>query len=151
MSFIDSSFRLALSGAKKLTSYGLSRIQTTIGGPVLGEAYAEKMLHLNQDRSGIDERFVTLSLVLDQRQQGAPIGPERWQESVKTYQSLELAVADNPNHVLVVVGEPGAEKSTLANHFARHLADNDLRDKNSPIPFLVALRKYESGKSDPPG
>ena len=108
--------------------------------------YAEKVLKLTQDRSGIDERFVTLSLVLDQRQQGAPIGPERWQESVKTYQSLERAVTDNPNHELVVVGEPGAGKSTLASHFARHLANIALKDKNSPVPFLVALREYESSK-----
>ena len=108
-------------------------------------AYAEKVLHLTQDRSGIDERFVTLSLVLDQRQQGAPTGPERWKESVKTYQSLERAVTDNPNHELVVVGEPGAGKSTLASHFARHLANIALKDKNSPVPFLVALREYESG------
>ena len=108
------------------------------------QTYTEKVLKLTQDRSGIDERFVTLSLVLDQRQQGAPTGPERWKESVKTYESLSSAVDDNPNHDLVVVGEPGSGKSTLASHFARLLVTNVLTDKNNPVPFLVALREYEN-------
>ena len=139
-------FVVVVSKRKRLLSFcNVVAVALTRMSASSWRTYAEKVLKLTQDRSGIDERFVTLSLVLDQRQQGAPIGPERWQESVKTYQSLELAVTDNPNHELVVVGEPGAGKSTLASHFARHLANIALKDKNSPVPFLVALREYESG------
>jgi len=88
----------------------------------------------------LDERFVSLTLLLDQGEE-ATGGPRFQAQERERYRSLDEALRDRDETALVVLGPPGCGKSTLLRHYHQVLAPA-ARAGEGPLPFFVALNRY---------
>jgi NACHT domain len=82
----------------------------------------------------IDKLYVTPSL--------RPDGPDQRPSKLSLPQVVRRA------YRTVVLGPPGAGKSTLAQKIAYELSADQWKPDASPVPFIVILRKYEERKVD---
>ncbi len=103
-------------------------------------------------RYQLDERFVRLTLMLDQGSaaqqrfavQGAP----------RRYSDLRQVLAEEPSHTLVLLGDPGAGKSTLLRRLEMDCVADTLRQpdngatvRSNVITLSVSLAEYGLGLS----
>jgi predicted NACHT family NTPase len=75
--------------------------------------YASRIAQWSDARFALDQRFVQLTLLLDQGE--AATGP-RWQ-AAERFQNLHEVLAKVPDPALVLLGPPGSGKSTLLRHY----------------------------------
>ncbi len=64
--------------------------------------------------------------------------------SQNTKQPLELVDFLKKTERVVVLGQPGGGKSTLANKICVDLASGQADTASAPVPFLIVLREYET-------
>lgn len=99
----------------------------------------------SDERYQLDERFVDLSLLVDLGEEAAV---ERWQVKEHRYQSLDAALADQPDPAFVVLGAPGSGKSTLLRHHELGIMLDGLRGTTERISIYVPLSRYGSRDDD---
>lgn len=99
----------------------------------------------SDERYALDERFVDLSLLIDLGED-APM--ERWRLQERRYQSLDAALADQPDRTFVVLGAPGSGKSTLLRHHELGMMLDGLRGATERISVFVPLSRYGSRDDD---
>jgi formylglycine-generating enzyme required for sulfatase activity len=107
--------------------------------PVLESYRLGRVAAWTDPRFALDERFVGLSLLVDQGE-AAPTG--RWQARPERFEELAdvLAAVDDP--ALVLLGPPGSGKSTLLRHFELTQALLGLEEPTNPLTFFVPLQQY---------
>ena len=110
------------------------------------EDYLTRCIADAERQPAVDERFVALSLLIDRRVNGKATGPERFTVERGRYDSLQEALDDNEDCELVIVGPPGAGKSTLCARLRLQLCRAAVMEQPVPLPFLVHLGDY--GKDD---
>ena len=95
-------------------------------------------------RYQLDERFVRLTMLLDQGSEAQ----QRFTEH-KRFSDLRDVLAEETAHTLVLLGDPGAGKSTLLRRLEMDTAVDALRDANQHIlTFFVNLAEYGVGRRD---
>jgi formylglycine-generating enzyme required for sulfatase activity len=99
----------------------------------------------SDERYQLDERFVDLSLLVDL---GEDAPTERWQLKERRYQSLDAALADQPDPAFVVLGAPGSGKSTLLRHHELGIMLDGLRGATERISLYVPLSRHGSRDDD---
>lgn len=99
----------------------------------------------SDERYALDERFVDLSLLVDL---GEDAPTERWRLQERRYQSLDAALADQPDRAFVVLGAPGSGKSTLLRRHELGLMLDGLRGATERISVFVPLSRYGSRDDD---
>lgn len=99
----------------------------------------------SDERYQLDERFVDLSLLIDL---GEDAPTERWRVQERRYQSLDAALADQPDPAFVVLGAPGSGKSTLLRHHELGIMLDGLRGTTERISIYVPLSRYGSRDDD---
>ena len=103
-------------------------------------------------RHALDQRFVRLTLLLDQGEDAQ--GP-RWQEH-RQFQRLRDVVDKLPDQALVLLGPPGSGKSTLLRHYELDQAQAALDQgctadpDQAPLTLFVSLSAYKPDKPDQP-
>jgi formylglycine-generating enzyme required for sulfatase activity len=111
--------------------------------------YLECVTRWSQERYTLDKRFVHLTLLVDQGEDGP--GP-RWQPGSETFHDLAEVLAHVPEQAVVVLGPPGSGKSTLLRHFELDCArvalagqaSYDLRQ--APMTFFVPLNDFKPAR-----
>ncbi|MBK8539267.1 MAG: SUMF1/EgtB/PvdO family nonheme iron enzyme [Ardenticatenia bacterium] len=99
----------------------------------------------SDERYQLDERFVDLSLLIDL---GEDAPTERWRLQERRYQSLDAALAEQPDPAFVVLAAPGAGKSTLLRHHELRMMLDGLRGATERISVFVPLSRYGSRDDD---
>jgi len=91
-------------------------------------------------RYRLDERFVRLTLLLDQGEDQ----PGRWAAQPEQFSDLRNVLARETSHTLVLLGVPGAGKSTLLRRLEMDVAADALRknEKNGLLTFFTSLAEY---------
>ena len=95
----------------------------------------------SQPRYRLDERFVDLSLLVDQ---GEDQVGDRWAVEFSRFSDLRDAMTEVSSPCLVLLGSPGSGKSTLLRRLELDVAVSGLRDGSSTITFFLPLNRYES-------
>jgi len=90
-----------------------------------------------QPRYRLDERFVTLSLLVDAGEESAA---GRWQAQPKRYTDLGALLDEVEAPAVVVLGPPGSGKSTLLRHFELERAVAGVRGEGA-LTFFVQLNR----------
>ena len=119
-------------------------LERVAGSPVASfDGYVARCIADAERKPSVDTRFVALSLLKDLRSRGAPTGPERFAIEPARYEGLQEALDDNPDRELVLVGPPGAGKSTLCARLRLEMARAATRvGPDAGLPFLVHLGSY---------
>jgi len=108
--------------------------------PVL-EAYRRgRVAEWSDPRYDLDERFVALSLLVDQGEQSTA---GRWQAHEQRYGSLRALLEEVGDPAMVLLGPPGSGKSTILRHFELTAALAGLGDPDAPLTFFVQLSRYK--------
>lgn len=94
----------------------------------------------SQPRYQLDNRFVQLSLLIDQ---GEEVQGPRWQEK-RRFDDLRAVLAETPDAALVLLGAPGSGKSTLLRRLELDLAVDLLRDEGDHLTFFIQLNQYRA-------
>jgi formylglycine-generating enzyme required for sulfatase activity/class 3 adenylate cyclase len=99
----------------------------------------------SQPHYRLDGRFVALTLLVDQGEDGAS---GRWAAKQERYSDLAALVAGVPEPAVVVLGPPGSGKSTLLRHLELDKAIAALRgeDDRDTVTFFVQLNQYRAGE-----
>jgi formylglycine-generating enzyme required for sulfatase activity len=97
----------------------------------------------------LDERFVRLSMLLDQ----GPTAQQRWliqgHVGSKRFDDLRTVLDEETSPVIVLLGDPGAGKSTLLRRLEMDIAVESLRNTRAHrLPFYVSLAEYGVGLPD---
>lgn len=136
----DGSRRLRISSASLAAA----------GGYPVSELVAYRLSRVaewSQPRYRLDERFVRLSLLLDE---GTSPGA-RWQRQEQRIDSLRSALESESAPAMVLLGPPGSGKSTLLRSLELEIAEEALRDgvdAGLPLTFYTTLGRY---RADAPG
>ena len=93
----------------------------------------------SKPRYRLDERFVELSLLVDQGEQSSA---GRWKAQETRYAGLRDILADVKEPCIVLVGPPGSGKSTLLRHFELVTAIDGLREAGERATLLFHLNQY---------
>jgi class 3 adenylate cyclase len=111
--------------------------------PVL-EAYRRgRIAEWTGPRWELDDRFVALSLLVDQ---GEDAAGDRWAAKGERYTSLEALLAGVDAPVLVLLGPPGCGKSTILRHLELSLSLQGLDDASVPYTFFIQLNQYQAAR-----
>ncbi|MFQ5459156.1 MAG: NACHT domain-containing protein, partial [Anaerolineae bacterium] len=119
--------RLARLPVTDLTTYRLARIA-----------------EWSRPQYRLDERFVDLTLLVDR---GEDADCERWQAQPERLGSLRELLAEVPDPAFVVLGSPGAGKSTMLRRLELDLAVAGLREATRAVPFMVHLGTHRPPRS----
>lgn len=111
------------------------------------DATAYRLIRLaewSQPRYQLDNRFVSLTMWVDQGEQAAT---DRWLAAPERYDDLGALMRAVPDTALVVLGPPGSGKSTLLRRLELDLAIEALRagaarDVAAPLTWFVPLNQY---------
>ncbi len=98
-------------------------------------------------RYELDERFVELSLLVDQGEESTS---GRWQAKEKRYGSLGSLLAEVSDPALVILGTPGSGKSTLLRRLELEYALAGLEAPDAPLTFFVPLGQYKAARPGEP-
>lgn len=98
-------------------------------------------------RHRIDERFVELTLLLDRGAQG---GASRWRAEAERYDDLLRVMAEVQDPALVLLGPPGAGKSSLLQHLELDLCLAGLRGEIDRVSLYVPLGGFMGDGGPPP-
>jgi formylglycine-generating enzyme required for sulfatase activity len=99
-------------------------------------------------RHALDERFVGLTLLVDQ---GEDATGERWLGRHERFTNLREVLTDVADPALVLIGPPGCGKSTLLRRFETDAAAAGLRGGDQVVTFFVSLNAYRgAAPGDPP-
>jgi formylglycine-generating enzyme required for sulfatase activity len=107
----------------------------------------------SDERYALDQRFVQLTLLLDQ---GEDTPGPRWQRGSATLHDLGEVLAQVPEPAVVVLGPPGSGKSTLLRHYELDCARAALAGQagddlsQTPLTFFVSLYDYKPASADAP-
>src|SRR4029453_17444339 len=105
----------------------------------------------SDERYALDKRFVQLTLLLDQGEDGQGL---RWQRMSETLHDLEEVLARVPELAVVVLGPPGSGKSTLLRHYELDCARQALAGQagadlsQTPVTFFVSLSDYKPASAN---
>ncbi|MEU7868046.1 NACHT domain-containing protein [Dactylosporangium sp. NPDC049140] len=96
----------------------------------------------NQKFVPIDAIYVDPQLISDD--------PSRFVLPKSDQSRVDLTLFDliDYGYRVVVLGDPGAGKSTLAQRLTNLLSRHQVRTEPTPIPVIVTLRKYEQAKQE---
>ncbi len=113
------------------------------------EAYRlARIAEWSQPRYRLDQRFVALSLLVDQ---GESTAGGRWQVATRRFDRLADVLDAVAEPAVVVLGPPGAGKSTLLRRFELDLACGALRGAHDHVTCFVPLNHYRAPLGgDPP-
>ena len=102
----------------------------------LTEYRAARLAEWSQERYHLDQRFVALTLMVDQ-------GPEmegvRWRADPRRFDDLRDVLDEVVDPAVVVLGPPGSGKTTLLRRLELDLALDGLRGKHDGVTFWVPL------------
>jgi len=91
-------------------------------------------------RYQLDERFVRLTMLLQGDQGWQPHGDTR------RFSDLRDVLAEEASHTLVLLGDPGAGKSTVLRRLEMDVASDALREPSQQtLTFFVSLAEYGHG------
>lgn len=111
------------------------------------DATAYRLIRLaewSQPRYQLDNRFVSLTMWVDQGERAAT---DRWVAAPERYDDLGVLMRVVPDPAIVVLGPPGSGKSTLLRRLELDLAIDALRagpaaDAAAPLTWFVPLNQY---------
>lgn len=104
--------------------------------PVSIQEYLLKRAAAWQGRPHLDQRFIDLSLWLDMK--GEP-GKSPPTETNRHFATIEDALSELEDRLVVLVGQPGSGKTTLLRHLDYTAARDAAVGQNDKVPFLVRL------------
>ncbi len=115
--------------------------------------YQRAVKQLSGPRYQLDDRFVQLTLLLDQGVDA--LGPRFVAEGDREkYHSLGTLLSEAGENAFVLLGKPGSGKTTLLRRLQLERAwsalDSPGRSAAGPIPFFVTLNAYRSGRPGQP-
>lgn len=110
----------------------------------LAEYRLSRIATWSQPRHRLDERFVGLSLWLDQGENAQP--GSRWRPEARRFDGLDKVLADRDEAALVLLGAPGTGKSTLLRRLELDTAIAGLQGDEKPITFFASLSQYPGGE-----
>ena len=103
-----------------------------------------RLAEWSQPRYQLDNRFVSLSMWVDQGEQAT----DRWVAAPERYDDLGVLIRAVPDPALVVLGPPGSGKSTLLRRLELDLAIDALRagdaGAGAPLTWFVPLNQYRA-------
>jgi hypothetical protein len=123
---------------------------TAVPADALSRYYQEQIKLLSGSRYQIDNRFVQLTLLVDQGPdaQGLRFVPD---ERRGKYNSLQTLLAEVQERALVLLGRPGCGKTTLLRRLQLERAWAGPEVAGEQIPFFVPLNSYRGARlADPP-
>jgi formylglycine-generating enzyme required for sulfatase activity/class 3 adenylate cyclase len=108
-----------------------------------------RLAEWSQPRYQLDNRFVALTLLVDQGEQAAR---DRWVAAPERYDDLRELLGAVPDPAVVLLGPPGSGKSTLLRRLELDLAIASLRAEAEVVSWFVPLGQYrpDSVGGDPP-
>ena len=115
----------------------------------LDEYRLQRIAEWSQARYALDNRFVNLTLLLDQ---GQDAKDGRWREppAKQAFKDLRSILAALPDHpALVVLGAPGSGKSTLLRRLQMDESITQLRDGGDRVCFFLSLNRYRADEGKP--
>lgn len=98
-----------------------------------------RVVEWSQPRYRLDERFVALTLLVDQGEESVS---GRWRSDEKRYLDLRDLLAEVDQPAIVVLGPPGSGKSTLLRRLELDLAVEGLRDSDVSTTYFVSLGQW---------
>jgi len=101
----------------------------------------------SQPRYRLDERFVALSLMVDQ---GEESQSGRWNVQERRFRDLHDVLALVQDPAFVVLGPPGSGKSTLLRRFELDAGIAGLREADDIVTFFIQLNQYTPPEPDRP-
>jgi formylglycine-generating enzyme required for sulfatase activity len=133
----------AIQDRDRVVRLSPAQIQDMAHGPVsdLTAYRLARIAEWSQPHYRLDERFVALSLVLDQGEE-APAG--RWWAQEQRFASLARVVEEVSGPAVVLLGLPGSGKSTLLRRLEMDLAIEGLRQGTAVVTFFVQLSRYSA-------
>jgi formylglycine-generating enzyme required for sulfatase activity len=115
---------------------------------LLEKYHQDRIAELMQPRYQLDNRFVQLTLLLDQ---GEETQQARWVPDLRRYNDLrdvlKITFPDNP--VLVLLGAPGSGKSTLLRRLQLDESISYLQHKSDKVVFFISLNRYSTIPNSP--
>ncbi len=102
----------------------------------------------SQPRYQLDNRFVYLSLLIDQ---GETAEGQRWViPRPEPYRDLRKILEERDEAALVLLGAPGSGKSTLLRRLQLDDAIDRVRDDGEQLTFFIQLNQYKPASPDLP-
>jgi class 3 adenylate cyclase/formylglycine-generating enzyme required for sulfatase activity len=105
----------------------------------LEQYFATRALEWSQPRYQLDTRFVQLTMLIDR---GEDAEDERWRASERVIEDVREMLADPDEPAVVVLGAPGAGKSTILRRLELDAATAGLRHGDGLVTFFVPLNQY---------
>ena len=140
----------ALQTVPFVPSVGPSEAGVIAGGSAFRRYYQNCIERWSKPRYALDQRFVHLTLLIDQGDEAQ--GP-RWAPQAQRFATLDEVLAKVPDPALVLLGPPGSGKSTLLRHFEldhAHAALAAADSTDAPVTFFIALNSYGTRGEDAP-
>ena len=107
--------------------------------------FHQTIANLSAPRYQLDQRFVCLTLLLDQgaEAQGIRFVPDSQRGK---YDSLSTLLADIDERALVLLGRPGSGKTTLLRRLQLEIAWTELEQPSGQVAFFVPLNGYRGAR-----
>lgn len=137
----------AIQSDSKVVRLSGDEVRTVSRHPVgdLVEYRLGRIAHWSLPRYRLDERFVGLTLLIDQGEESIQ---GRWQAQEMRYGDLSDVMGAAHDPALVLLGPPGSGKSTLLRRLDFDLAVDGLRETGGSLSFFVQLNQYQAAAGE---
>lgn len=133
---------MAASGAAANLDALAEAVPRLLGRDVILEGYRRgRVAEWTGPRHELDERFVALTLLIDQ---GEDASSGRWEAKELSFSSMRSLLGTIADPTLVLLGGPGSGKSTLLHRLELEYALAGLEDPDLPLTFLLPLSHYRA-------